>query len=101
MTALWKTATWNQFGAAIEMLADAVRACPDELWRFRLWPPPPEGRGFFRFPEFSEFWYLAYTLDAYCAGWRLDKKGRFRAQSMTKPFCQEELGPWNWTWKPS
>jgi len=72
MAALWKAATWNQFGAAIDMLADAMRACPDELWRFRLWPPPAEGRGWFRFPEFSEFWYLAYHalfwLDLYLTG---------------------------------
>jgi hypothetical protein len=26
----WRTITWQQFGAAIDMLANALRACPDE-----------------------------------------------------------------------
>jgi hypothetical protein len=32
MTHDWKTTTWRQFGASIDMLENAVRACPDELW---------------------------------------------------------------------
>ena len=28
----WKGMTWRQFGAAIDMLENAVRACPDSLW---------------------------------------------------------------------
>lgn len=31
----WKTIVWQQFGAAIDMLDNALRACPDELWRER------------------------------------------------------------------
>ena len=56
------------------MLDNAVHACPDELWRNRLWEIPPERREFanFRFPEFSEFWYLVYHalfwLDLYLTG---------------------------------
>jgi hypothetical protein len=64
----WKPILWNQFGAAIDMLDEAVRACPGPLWRARLWTQP----GFFRFPEFSEFWYVAYHalfwLDLYLTG---------------------------------
>ena len=37
---------WGQFGAAIEMLENAMRACPDDLWRDRSRRP--------------EYWYVAY-----------------------------------------
>ena len=36
----------RQFGAAIAMLENAIRACPDQLWSDRERQP--------------EFWYLAY-----------------------------------------
>jgi len=29
MDDFWKTLLWQQFGAAIDMLEDATRACPD------------------------------------------------------------------------
>ncbi len=32
MDASWKNALWSQFGAAIAMLENAIRACPDDLW---------------------------------------------------------------------
>ena len=37
---------WRQFGAAIEMLGNAIRACPDEIWSDRSRRP--------------EFWYVAF-----------------------------------------
>ncbi len=62
----WRTIIWQQFGAAIDDLGNALRACPDELWRARLWEHPSER------PEFSQFWYLAYHalfwLDLYLTG---------------------------------
>ena len=46
---------WNQFGAAIDMLENAIRACPDDLWGDRSRRP--------------EFWYVAshtlFWLDYY------------------------------------
>jgi hypothetical protein len=63
MDITWKTMVWRQFGAAIDMLENALRACPDELWRGRLWPAPAER---------SEFWYVVYHtlfwLDLYLTG---------------------------------
>jgi hypothetical protein len=54
MDTTWKTIIWQQFGAAIDMLDNALRACPDGLWRERLWNDrSPQ-------PEFSEFWYVVY-----------------------------------------
>lgn len=52
----WSTALWQQFGAAIEMLENALAACPASLWRERLWRDPPDHPQ----PPFGEFWYIAY-----------------------------------------
>jgi hypothetical protein len=50
----WHALVWRQFGAAIDMLDNALRACPDALWRERLYDDSAVQ------PEFTEFWYLAY-----------------------------------------
>jgi hypothetical protein len=61
-----KTIIWRQFGAAIDMLENALCACPDELWSENLWINSSEPAGF------SEFWYIAYHtlfwLDLYLSG---------------------------------
>jgi len=65
MDTTWRTGLWQQFGAAIDMLDNAVRACPDELWRVRLRDDPD-------MPESAEFWYVVYHtlfwLDLYLSG---------------------------------
>jgi hypothetical protein len=53
---LWSTALWQQFGAAIAMLDNAVGACPASLWRERLWSDPPDHPQ----PPLGEFWFIAY-----------------------------------------
>jgi len=62
--------TWNfsirrQFGAAIDMLDNALRACPDQLWQARLYDERSAD------PRFAEFWYIGYHalfwLDFYLA----------------------------------
>lgn len=66
MDSLWRAALWAQFGAAIDMLDNAVAACPDALWRSAVWhdPAAPAQR--------AEFWYVAYHalfwLDVYLLG---------------------------------
>jgi uncharacterized damage-inducible protein DinB len=61
----WKRSIWQQFGAAIDTLDNALRACPDELWRGRLWNDPERA-------EYGEFWFLIYHtlkwLDLYLNG---------------------------------
>jgi hypothetical protein len=63
-----KPGIWQQFGAAIDMLEDTLEACPDELWRHRLWDHLSER------PGFSQFWYQLYHalryawLDLYLTG---------------------------------
>jgi len=61
----WSTIIWQQFGAAIDMLEGALRACPDKLWNARMWSDSsgdPEG----------EFWSVAFDvlfyLDFYLSG---------------------------------
>lgn len=57
MDTTWKEIIWNQFGATIDMLDNALEACPDELWQARLFPD--------EIPEFAEFWCIAY----HCLFW--------------------------------
>jgi len=56
METLWSTALWRQFGAAIDMLDNALVACPSSLWRQRLWSDPPDHPQ----PPYGEFWYVTY-----------------------------------------
>lgn len=66
MDSFWRTVLWKQFGAAIDMLDNAVVACPDSLWRQPVWPDPSVPS------ERAEFWFIAYHavfwLDLYLFG---------------------------------
>jgi hypothetical protein len=57
METAWGAVLWQQFGAAIDMLDNAILACPAALWTERLWPGPPPS--YFP-PQFGEFWFLAF-----------------------------------------
>lgn len=61
----WKTILWQQFGAAIDMLDDAIELCPDHLWTAVLWDDPDGA-------EYGQFWFLAYHtlfwIDLYLTG---------------------------------
>ena len=48
-----KTSLWNQFGAAIDTLDDALSLCPDELWETVLWDDEEDAR-------YGQFWFIAY-----------------------------------------
>ena len=65
MDPLWRTALWRQFGAAIDMLENALLACPSTHWHGRLWSDHSD-------PEFAEFWFITYHtlfwLDLYLSG---------------------------------
>jgi DinB superfamily len=67
---------WRQLGAAIDMLENAMRACPDELWN-----------GGARQPE---FWYVAYHtlffLDLYLSD-------TIEGFTPPAPFSLSELDP--------
>lgn len=89
----WRASLWQQFGAAIDMLAQTLRTCPDELWHVRVWDDP-----------YAEFWNIAYHtlfwLDLYLSGSvdgivppapftldELDPAGRLPE----RPFTREEI----------
>jgi hypothetical protein len=60
-----KTSIWEQFGAAIDMLADAISLCPDHLWTAVLWKDPEN-------VVYGQFWFVVYHtlfwLDLYLTG---------------------------------
>ena len=68
MNITWRTIVWQQFGAALNMLENALHACPDHLWCDSLWDDPTDA------PEYTEFWFIVYhTLywtDLYLSGSR-------------------------------
>lgn len=71
-----KDIIWRQFGAAIDMLENAMRACPDELWNDRSQQP--------------EFWYLAYHTLFWLDFYLSDSVEGFTPPA---PFKLEELDP--------
>lgn len=60
-----KTMIWQQFGAAIDMLDDAINLCPEHLWTAVLWKDADDAR-------YGQFWFVAYHtlfwLDLYLIG---------------------------------
>ena len=76
MNAFWRDVLWHQFGAAIDMLENAMAACPDELWSDRSRQP--------------ELWYVAYHtlfwLDLYLS----ESMEEFAPPA---PFTLDELDP--------
>ena len=90
MDPLWRTALWRQFGATIDMLENALLACPSTHWNGRLWSdhsdhPQPS--------EYASFWYITYHtlfwLDLYLTGSREEEF------APPAPFTWIELDP---TW---
>lgn len=84
MNTALRTILWGQFGAAIDMLDQTLRACPDELWLDCLWEKATDR------PVFSQFWYLAYHalfwLDLYLSG-------EVEGFAPPVPFTLDELDP--------
>jgi hypothetical protein len=76
VTTLWREALWAQLGAAIDMLENAIEACPDELWSDRDRQP--------------EVWYLAFHtlffLDLYLSP-------THEGFAPPPPFTLDELDP--------
>lgn len=76
MNPLWNETLWRQFGAAIEMLENAIVACPEGLWADRERQP--------------EVWHIAYHtlffLDLYLSP-------SVDGFAPPPPFALEELDP--------
>jgi hypothetical protein len=87
MTDLWRNALWQQFGAAIDMLDDAVVLCPDSLWAEPLWVDHSDTPGASGFTEFRNITHhVLFWLDLYLYG---TEEG-FTPPS---PFTLSELDP--------
>jgi len=87
MDSLWRSVLWLQFGATIDMLENALLACPGTLWNGPLWsdhldPPLP--------PEAAAFWYITYHtlfwLDLYLTS-------SLEGFAPPPPFTLDELDP--------
>jgi len=76
MDPTFRALVWSQFDAAIDMLENAIVACPDDLWRDRARRP--------------EFWYVAYHTLFF-----LDYDLSERAEDFVPPapFTLAELDP--------
>ena len=63
----WRTSVWKQFGAAIDMLEEAIRLCPDTLWTTVVSKDEEDVR-------YGQFWCVAthtlMSLDRYLKGTR-------------------------------
>jgi uncharacterized damage-inducible protein DinB len=84
MDTIWRSVIWAQFGATIDMLENALLACPDDLWHASLWSPGSQPAAS------SEFWYIVYHtlfwLDLYLSG-------SLEGFAPPAPFTLDELDP--------
>ncbi|OLE51190.1 MAG: hypothetical protein AUG51_24460 [Acidobacteria bacterium 13_1_20CM_3_53_8] len=76
MDTAWKTILWRQFGASIDMLENAIAACPEELWNDRSRQP--------------EFWYVVYHTLFWLDFYLSDSVEEFAPPA---PFTLDEMNP--------
>ena len=76
-----KNSIWMQFGAAIDMLEEGIKLCPDNLWTAALWEDSEDER-------YGQVWFIAYHtlswLDLFLAGSR-------QAFNLPAPFIRGAL----------
>ena len=78
MNPVWRTALWQQYGAAIDMLDNAIIACPDDVWN------DPS-----RQPQ-SQFWYIAFHTLFFLDFYLSETEDGFAPPA---PFTLDELDP--------
>ena len=76
MNNTWKTIIWQQFGAAIDMLENAILACPEIIWGDRSRQP--------------EYWYIVYHTLFFLDFYLSDSAEGFAPPA---PFTLAELDP--------
>ena len=72
----WKAIIWRQFGAAIDILENAIKECPVSTWGDR--------------PGFHEFWYIAYHTLFFLDYYLSELSEGFAPPA---PFTLSELNP--------
>jgi hypothetical protein len=73
MDVFLKETLWKQFGAAIDMLENAIQACPDKHWN-----------------DSAQFWYISYHTLFYLDYYLSQDPSEFKPPS---PFTLSELDP--------
>jgi len=73
---LWKHIMWNQYGAAIDTMANAIHACPDTLWGDRS--------------KKAQYWYIAYHTIFFLDFYLSESPDGF---APPPPFTLSELDP--------
>lgn len=76
MYTIWKSITWQQLGASLDMLENAIGACPPSAWGERTEP--------------SAFWYIAYHVLFFHDYYLSESDTEFAPPS---PFTLSELDP--------
>ena len=84
MEAVWTNIIWLQYGAAIDMLENAIRACPDELWSDPSKPPAWISK------SVPGFWYGAYHTLFFLDYDLCESEKEFAPPA---PFTLDELDP--------
>lgn len=84
METTWKTIIWNQFGAAIDMLENAIRACPVEVWS------DPAKKPEWVKKDVVGFWYLVYHTLFFLDYYLSESDAGFTPPA---PFTLGELDP--------
>ncbi len=80
----FKSILWAQLGAAIDMLENAMRACPDEVWSDPSKPPAWADR------DPVGFWYIIYHTLFFLDFYLSDPAEAF---APPPPFTLDELDP--------
>jgi hypothetical protein len=71
-----KEIVWRQFGASIDMLENAIKVCPEEVWR--------------NAPGYHEFWYITYHTLFWLDFYLSESPDRF---SPPPPYTLSEFDP--------
>ena len=81
---LWKQILWQQSGATIDMLENAIRACPEELWS------DPSKKPEWVRKDVVGFWYLAFHTLFWLDYYLSESTEGFAPPS---PFTTDEFDP--------
>ncbi len=84
MDGFWKAVLRQQFGAAIDMLENAIRACPDDMWSDHTKKPEWVAN------DIVGFWYLAYHTLFFLDFYLSDSIEDFGPPA---PFNRDEFDP--------
>ena len=84
MDTFWKTILWKQFGAAIDMFENAMRACPNEVWSDRTKVPQWVSN------NVVGFWYVAFHTLFFLDFYLSDSSDGFAPPA---PFTLDEMDP--------